>query len=103
MKIAVIGAGIVGLSTANWLKNYGQETILFDMHEPGSQTSFGNAGTYAQYANIPTNSPSFLYLFPKAEYLLEDCLLGYNLNCSVIKFIEFPDKCLAKFFISFSV
>ena len=67
MKIAVIGAGIVGLSTANWLKNYGQETVLFDMHEPGSQTSFGNAGTYAQYANIPTNSPSFLYLFP---YLL---------------------------------
>ena len=63
MKIAVIGAGIVGLSTANWLKNYGQETVLFDMHEPGSQTSFGNAGTYAQYANIPTNSPSFLYLF----------------------------------------
>ena len=64
MKIAVIGAGIVGLSTANWLKYYGQETVLFDMREPGSQTSFGNAGTYAQYANIPTNSPSFLYLFP---------------------------------------
>ena len=34
MKIAVIGAGIVGLSTANWLKNYGQETVLFDMLEP---------------------------------------------------------------------
>ena len=70
MKIAVIGAGIVGLSTANWLKNYGQETVLFDMHEPGSQTSCGNAGTYAQYANIPTNSPSFLYLFPYPPILI---------------------------------
>ncbi|MBH20563.1 MAG: FAD-dependent oxidoreductase [Rhodobiaceae bacterium] len=67
MKVAVIGAGIVGLSTANWLQNYNQETVLYDMNEPGSQTSFGNAGTYAQYANIPTNSPSFMYLFP---YLL---------------------------------
>jgi D-amino-acid dehydrogenase len=67
MKVAVIGAGIVGLSTANWLKRYGQDVTLFDREDPGSQASFGNAGTYAKYANIPTNSPSFFYLFP---YLL---------------------------------
>ena len=67
MKIAVIGAGIVGLSTANWLLNYGQDVTLFDKEDPGSQASYGNAGTYAKYANIPTNSSSFFYLFP---YLL---------------------------------
>ena len=67
MKIAVIGAGIVGISSANWLQKYGQDVTLFDMNDPGSQASFGNAGTYARYANIPTNSSSFFYLFP---YLL---------------------------------
>ena len=64
MKIAVIGAGIVGISSANWLQKYGQDVTLFDMNDPGSQASFGNAGTYARYANIPTNSSSFFYLFP---------------------------------------
>ena len=58
MKIAVIGAGIVGISSANWLKNYGQDVTLYDMNDPGSQASYGNAGTYAKYANIPTNSSS---------------------------------------------
>ena len=67
MKVAVIGGGIVGLSTANWLSKYGQDVTLFDKEEPGTQASFGNAGTYAKYANVPTNSPSFFYLFP---YLL---------------------------------
>ena len=41
MKVAVIGAGIVGLSTANWLKRYGQDVTLFDREDPGSQASFG--------------------------------------------------------------
>ena len=50
MKIAVIGAGIVGISSANWLQKYGQDVTLFDMNDPGSQASFGNAGTYARYA-----------------------------------------------------
>ena len=67
MKIAVIGGGIVGVSTANWLKKYGQKVTLYDRNEPGMEASFGNAGTFAKYANVPTNSSSFFYLFP---YLL---------------------------------
>ena len=35
MKIAVIGAGIVGISSANWLQKYGQDVTLFDMNDPG--------------------------------------------------------------------
>ena len=34
MKIAVIGAGIVGISSANWLQKYGQDVTLFDMNDP---------------------------------------------------------------------
>ncbi len=67
MKVAVIGAGIVGVSSANWLSKFGQEVTLYDKGEPGSEASYGNAGTYAKYANVPTNSSSFFYLFP---YLL---------------------------------
>ena len=67
MKIAVIGGGIVGVSSANWLTKYGQEVTLYDRTDPGAEASFGNAGTYAKYANVPTNSSSFFYLFP---YLL---------------------------------
>ena len=67
MKVAVIGAGISGLSTANWQKRYGKTVTRFVREDPGSQASVGNAGTYAKYANIQTNSPSFFYLFP---YLL---------------------------------
>ena len=40
MKIAVIGAGIVGISSANWLKKYGQDVTLYDMNDPGSQASY---------------------------------------------------------------
>ena len=76
MKIAVIGAGIVGISSANWLKNYGQDVTLYDMNDPGSQASYGNAGTYAKYANIPTNSSSYFYLFP---YLLLTKTAPYSL------------------------
>ena len=50
MKIAVIGGGIVGVSTANWLKKYGQKVTLYDRNEPGMEASFGNAGTFAKYA-----------------------------------------------------
>jgi len=67
VKIAVIGGGIVGVSSANWLTKYGQEVTLYDRTDPGAEASFGNAGTYAKYANVPTNSSSFFYLFP---YLL---------------------------------
>ena len=44
MKIAVIGGGIVGVSSANWLTKYGQEVTLYDRTDPGAEASFGNAG-----------------------------------------------------------
>ena len=106
MKVAVIGGGIVGLSTANWLKKYGQEVTLYDREDPGSQASFGNAGTYANYANVPTNSSSFLYLFPflaanrnsplffKKNYFLKSIpwLLKYLFNSNRYKSKKVSDQ-----------
>ena len=48
-KIAVIGAGIVGVCIAHFLKKSGNEVLLFDQYEPGTQTSFGNAGLFANH------------------------------------------------------
>ena len=39
----VLGAGIVGVSTALHLQARGRQVILIDRDEPGSGTSHGNA------------------------------------------------------------
>jgi D-amino-acid dehydrogenase len=57
-KIAVIGAGIVGISSALYLQRAGFEVTLVDRNEPGSGASFGNAGALAPHAFVPVNSPS---------------------------------------------
>ena len=56
--IAVIGAGIVGTSAALWLQRSGHTVALIDRIAPGMGTSFGNAGVFATYANVPLNSPT---------------------------------------------
>jgi len=40
----VLGAGIVGVSTAIHLQRRGRSVLLLDRREPGRETSFGNAG-----------------------------------------------------------
>ena len=57
-KIAVIGAGIVGICVAYFLQKSGYKVTLFDHNKPGSQTSYGHACTFADYACTPINSPS---------------------------------------------
>lgn len=45
MRIAVLGAGIVGVTTAWWLGEDGHEVVLIDRAEaPARETSFANAG-----------------------------------------------------------
>ena len=39
--IVVIGAGIVGVSTALWLQNQGKEVVLVDKALPGNGASMG--------------------------------------------------------------
>ena len=51
--IAIIGAGIVGLSTALSLQQAGYKVTLIDRDEPGMGVSYGNAGLFADYARLP--------------------------------------------------
>jgi glycine/D-amino acid oxidase-like deaminating enzyme len=57
-RVAVIGAGFVGLSSAYWLMRDGHEVSLFDPAGAAGGASFGNAGTFANYACIPVNNPT---------------------------------------------
>ena len=68
-KVVVVGAGIVGVATAIWLRRFGAEVTLIDRDIPGSGTSFGNAGLLAAAAIVPVTGPG---LIPKAPGMLLD-------------------------------
>ena len=55
-SVAVIGAGVIGTLTAYILKKNKFDVSLFDENLPGTQTSMGNAGTFAHYASLPINN-----------------------------------------------
>ncbi len=63
-RIAVVGAGLVGLSCALWLQKKGLAVTLIDQADPGSGTSSGNACTIADYGCIPVNSPAIFKRLP---------------------------------------
>lgn len=53
----VIGAGMVGTSSAWHLLRRGHEVVLIDRNEPGQETSFGNAGLIQREAAEPYPFP----------------------------------------------
>ncbi|ALN71883.1 hypothetical protein M673_04085 [Aureimonas sp. AU20] len=59
-EIAIIGGGVIGLTTALQLRSDGHEVVLIEPNEPGSGASYGNAGTVADYAIIPVGTPAVL-------------------------------------------
>lgn len=63
--VVVIGAGIVGASSALWVQQEGKTILLLDGQAPGSTTSYGNACTIATYACVPVNSPALFKRLPK--------------------------------------
>ena len=76
--LIVVGAGMVGMSTALWAQKEGLKTLLCDPNLPGSGTTSGSACTIATYACIPVNSPS---IFTSIPYLLtsKESPLSFNL------------------------
>jgi glycine/D-amino acid oxidase-like deaminating enzyme len=62
--IAVIGAGVIGLTIALRLAQDGHEVVLLDPNMPGSGASYGNAGTIADYAVMPVGTPDVLRNLP---------------------------------------
>ncbi len=63
--IAIIGAGIVGVSTAIWLQRAGHKVILIEREsQAGEATSYGNAGLLASCAVIPVTVPGLMLKAP---------------------------------------
>lgn len=56
----VVGAGIVGLSTAWFLQERGVDVTVVDRHEVTSGSSWGNAGWLSPSLAIPLNEPSVI-------------------------------------------
>jgi D-amino-acid dehydrogenase len=58
--IAIIGAGVIGLTTALRLATGGREVVVVDPNDAGSGASYGNAGVVASYACAPIGNPDVL-------------------------------------------
>jgi len=67
-EIAVIGAGVVGLTIALELVDAGHEVVLVDPGQPGMGASYGNAGTIAGYATSPVGTPDVLRSLPSLMF-----------------------------------
>ena len=63
-KVAVLGAGIVGVSCALHLQRLGRQVILIDRDDAGAAASFGNAGVLARSSMVPVPTPGILYKVP---------------------------------------
>jgi D-amino-acid dehydrogenase len=63
--VIVLGAGIVGVSVAYAARERGLSVLLIDRREPGSETSYGNAGVLSSGSIVPFNQPSLWNQLPK--------------------------------------
>ena len=62
--IAVIGGGISGLASALRLASEGREVLVIDPDIDAGGTSYGSAGTIADYAVLPVGTPDVLRNLP---------------------------------------
>lgn len=62
--ITIIGAGIIGISTAAFLQRAGHKVTVIDRVGPGDGCSFGNAGGIAFCEVTPTIHPRILLKIP---------------------------------------
>ena len=62
--VTVIGAGIVGVATACYLRRDGHEVTIVDMRPPGEYCSFGNAGILSPGSCVPLATPGVVWNVP---------------------------------------
>lgn len=71
MKVAILGAGVIGVTQAYYLARKGYAVTVFDRHDNvASETSFGNAGQITPGYAMPWAAPgipmkAFKWLFEK--------------------------------------
>lgn len=59
-KVAIVGAGMVGLSTAWFLQEHGVEVVIFDRDGVAAGSSWGNAGWITPGISTPLPDPAVL-------------------------------------------
>jgi D-amino-acid dehydrogenase len=64
IDVAVLGAGIVGISAGIAARQRGLSVTVIDRREPGSETSYGNAGILSSGSIRPLNQPSLWSALP---------------------------------------
>ncbi|PSC03289.1 amino acid dehydrogenase [Alsobacter soli] len=64
VDVIVLGAGMVGVSTALAARRRGLEVVLLDRREPGRETSYGNAGIVSSGSVLPLNHPGLWKSLP---------------------------------------
>ena len=62
--VAVIGAGVVGVTAASFLLRKGHGVILLDPGNPGEGASFGNAGCFNGSSVVPMSMPDTIRKVP---------------------------------------
>jgi D-amino-acid dehydrogenase len=65
LAVAVVGAGIVGVSTAIWLQRAGHRVTLIDRAGPAAGTSYGNGGVLASCSIVPVTVPGLIRKAPR--------------------------------------
>ena len=64
-SVGIIGAGIQGVCIGLQLSKKGIPVTIFDREDPGSMSSYGNAGHFSPYAVVQLNRPDVIYDIPK--------------------------------------
>lgn len=95
--VVVVGAGVVGLSTAWFLQEHGVRVTVLDRSEPAAGSSWGNAGWVSPGMAIPLSEPSVLkygikalfdpdsplFLPLKADPTMLGFMLGFASRCTM--------------------
>ena len=96
-NILIIGSGIVGICTGIELIRRGYSVTLMDPNQPGSQTSYGNAGVITDSSLIVINNPQlrkslFSLVFKKQTSFRYSILFVLSRLYWVICFLIFSNK-----------
>jgi len=64
-RVAIIGAGVVGLACATQLQMRGHSVTIIDPRPPGEYCSFGNAGCLSRASCVPLGLPGLWRQVPR--------------------------------------